>query len=87
MRDPRDILYNFHWIVPGEAARSAQAYAAVSDRSCAHHGIASMINLRGPNPDYGWWRYEKRVRRRAASPISTRRWTRGTFRRARCSWT
>ena len=27
MRSLSDVLYNFHWVVPGKAARSAQAYA------------------------------------------------------------
>ena len=59
MRGPGDILYNFHWIVPGEAARSAQAYAGFLAPFLRRHGIRSMINLRGPNPNYGWWRSEK----------------------------
>ncbi len=61
MRDPRDVLYNFHWIVPGEAARSAQAYAGFLGPFLTRHGIRAVINLRGPNPRYGWWRYETRV--------------------------
>ncbi|HJW42648.1 MAG TPA: hypothetical protein VJ476_15650 [Rhizomicrobium sp.] len=61
MRSARDVLYNFHWVVPGEAARAAQAWAGGLGPFLAHHGIASMINLRGPNPRYGWWRNEKRV--------------------------
>ena len=61
MRDPRDILYNFHWIVPGEAARSAQAYAGFLGPFLSRHGIKALINLRGPNPRYSWWRYETRV--------------------------
>lgn len=59
MRGPGDVLYNFHWIVPGEAARSAQAYAGFLGPFLTRHGIKSLINLRGPNPKYGWWRYEK----------------------------
>jgi hypothetical protein len=61
MRGPGDILYNFHWIVPGEAARAAQAWAGFLGPFLARHGIVAMINLRGSNPDYGWWRNEKRV--------------------------
>ena len=61
MRGPGDILYNFHWIVPGEAARAAQAYAGFLGPFLARHGIKSLINLRGTNPKYGWWRYERRV--------------------------
>jgi hypothetical protein len=61
MRPLRDILYNFHWIVPGEAARSAQAYAGFLGPFLKSHGIATLINLRGANPHWAWWRYETRV--------------------------
>jgi len=61
MRGPGDILYNFHWIVPGEAARAAQAYAGFLGPFLARHGIKGLINLRGHNPKFGWWRYERRV--------------------------
>lgn len=61
MRDPRDVLYNFHWIVPGEAARAAQAWGGFLGPFLARHRIKALINLRGPNPRYGWWRYENRV--------------------------
>jgi hypothetical protein len=61
MRGPGDILYNFHWIVPGEAARAAQAYAGFLGPFLVRHGIRGLINLRGANPKYGWWRYERRV--------------------------
>jgi hypothetical protein len=61
MRPLSDVLYNFHWIAPGQAARSAQAYAGFLGPFLKGHEIAAVINLRGPNPDWGWWRYEKRV--------------------------
>ena len=61
MRGPGDILYNFHWIIPGEAARAAQAYAGFLGPFLARHRIKGLINLRGTNPKYGWWRYERRV--------------------------
>jgi len=61
MRHVPDILYNFHWIVPGEAARSAQAYAGFLGPFLARHGIRGVINLRGPNRKFRWWHYEKRV--------------------------
>jgi hypothetical protein len=66
MRSPGEILYNFHWVVPGEAARSAQAYAGFLGPFLRAHGIASIVNLRGAHPDYGWWRTEKRVTDRLA---------------------
>lgn len=65
MRGPGDVLYNFHWIVPGEAARAAQAYAGFLGPFLKRHGIRSLINLRGFNPDFWWWRYEKRVSQKA----------------------
>ena len=61
MRSLPDILYNFHWIVPGEAGRSAQAYAGFLGPFLRCHGIATLINLRGANPRWGWWHYERRV--------------------------
>lgn len=61
MRGPGDVLYNFHWIVPGEAARAAQAYAGFLGPFLTRHGIKSLINLRGPNPKFGWWRYERKA--------------------------
>lgn len=61
MRRLSDILYNFHWIVPGEAARSAQAYAGFLGPFLKSHGIATVINLRGANPKFSWWHYETRV--------------------------
>jgi len=61
MRSPADILYNFHWIVPGEAARSAQAYAGFLGPFLRRRKIATLINLRGANPRWGWWHYERRV--------------------------
>ncbi len=61
MRALGDVLYNFHWIVPGKAARAAQAYAGFLGPFLARHGIAAVINLRGPNPTWRWWHYEKRV--------------------------
>jgi protein tyrosine/serine phosphatase len=63
MRSLGDVLYNFHWIVPGEAARSAQAYAGFLGPFLTKRGIRGMINLRGNHPKVGWWRYEDRVSR------------------------
>ncbi len=68
MRGPADILYNFHWIAPGEAARSAQAYAGFLAPFLARHGIRSIVNLRGKNLRRWWWWYEARVCERHAIP-------------------
>lgn len=56
-----NVIYNFHWIVPGEAARSAQAVFGGLSALLESQNIRSLINLRGHNPDYGWWRYETRI--------------------------
>lgn len=61
MRALGDVLYNFHWVERGALARSAQAYAGFLGPFLRRHRIRTMINLRGPNPRFWWWRYEKRV--------------------------
>ena len=45
MRGFGDILYNFHWIVPGEAA-ALQNYAGFLGPFLRGFGIRSLINLR-----------------------------------------
>ena len=60
-----DLPYNFHWIEPGEAARSAQAYAGFLKPFLRAHRIRGLINLRGSNPKHLWWRYETRSCERA----------------------
>src|SRR5436190_8212218 len=67
MRSVLDVLYNFHWVVPGEAARMAQAHFGGLDGVLKRHGLKSLINLRGNNPDIGWWRREREVCRRAGA--------------------
>jgi hypothetical protein len=64
MRSFGDTLYNFHWVVPGQIARGAQAYAGFLGPFLKRRGIASILNLRGPNPKFRWWHYEKRVTER-----------------------
>jgi hypothetical protein len=61
MRKPLDILYNFHWIVPGEAARSSQAYLGMLARFLRSNGLRAMINLRGRPPRMPWVAYETRI--------------------------
>lgn len=61
MRSLPDILYNFHWVIPGEVARSAQAYAGFLGGFLRRRGIRSVVNLRGRHPERAWWRYENRV--------------------------
>ncbi len=58
MRSIGDILYNFHWVVPGDAARAAQAWAGGVGPFLQKRGIAAVINLRGRNDDLSWWKNE-----------------------------
>ena len=55
-----DRLYHLHW-VNSDLARSAQPYLGFYRSFLRPHGFKSIINLRGPNPDFGWWRHEKRT--------------------------
>src|SRR3954463_14181937 len=57
-RTTGDILYNFHWVVPGEVARAMQAWAGGLKTFLRRRGIKSIINLRGRNDDLSWWRKE-----------------------------
>ena len=61
MRSLGDILYNFHWVVPGEAARAAQAWAGGLKGFLARRGIKAVVNLRGRNDDLSWWKNETRA--------------------------
>jgi len=61
MRPLLDTFYNFHWVIPGEVARSSQAYAGFLVRFLKNRGIRAMVNLRGANARYAWWHYERRV--------------------------
>ncbi|MBV9549206.1 MAG: tyrosine-protein phosphatase [Alphaproteobacteria bacterium] len=58
MRNLGDVLYNFHWVVPGEAARMAQPWAGFYRAYLARRGIRAIINLRGRNDDLSWWKSE-----------------------------
>lgn len=58
MRSVGDILYNFHWVVPNECARAAQAWAGGVGPFLERRGIKALINLRGRNDDLSWWRNE-----------------------------
>jgi hypothetical protein len=58
MRSLGDILYNFHWVVPREAARMAQPWAGGYRAFLNRRGIRGIINLRGRNDDLSWWKTE-----------------------------
>lgn len=49
---------NFGTVLPGVLYRSAQPGAADLVRYAARHGIRSVINLRGHNPDEAWYQEE-----------------------------
>jgi hypothetical protein len=53
-----DIFYNFHWVVPGDAARAAQAWAGGVGPFLEKRGLKAVINLRGRNDDLSWWKNE-----------------------------
>ncbi len=55
-----DRLYHLYWVTP-EAARSAQPYLGFYTAFLTPHGFKSLINLRGENSGFHWWRTEKRV--------------------------
>jgi protein tyrosine/serine phosphatase len=61
MRKLLNLFYNFHWVVPGEAARSAQAYLGGLGPFLEANGLKSVINLRGRHPNFGWWKHESEV--------------------------
>jgi len=58
MRTVGDILYNFHWVTPGDAARAMQDWAGGLEPFLKRRGIRAIINLRGRNDDLSWWRNE-----------------------------
>jgi protein tyrosine/serine phosphatase len=61
MRKLLNLFYNFHWIVPGEAARSAQPYLGMMGPFLEKNGIKAVINLRGHHPTFPWWIYENQT--------------------------
>src|ERR1700742_2862913 len=67
MRKPLNILYNFHWVVAAEAARSAQPYLGLYARFLRGNGIRSVINLRGHHPGFDWWDQEAAACARAGA--------------------
>jgi protein tyrosine/serine phosphatase len=53
-------LYHLHWVCP-EAARSAQPYLGFYGAFLKSNGFRTVVNLRGENARYRWWRNEKKV--------------------------
>ena len=50
---------NFHAVIPGEIYRSAQLSAGKLKKVVAEHGIRTVISLRRPRSDQGWYGKEK----------------------------
>ena len=61
MRPLGDILYNFHWVIEGDCARMAQAWAGGVGPFLERRGIKALINLRGRNDDLSWWKNETKA--------------------------
>src|SRR5438105_1016407 len=55
---------NFHDVVPGKCFRSAQPTPALLDELKRTHGIRSIVNLRGDNPDEEWFKKEDAAAKR-----------------------
>jgi len=54
-------LCNFHWVVPGEAARSGRIPALWLRPFLAANSIKSVINLHGNHPEFRWWWKEEQA--------------------------
>lgn len=55
-----DRLYHLHWVTQ-DVARCAQPYLGFYRGFLSPHGFKSLINLRGENAAFAWWRNEKRT--------------------------
>src|SRR5882672_5391220 len=55
-----DRLYHLHWVTQ-DVARCAQPYLGFYRGFLSPHGFKSLVNLRGENADFAWWRTEKRT--------------------------
>jgi hypothetical protein len=64
-----DRLYHLHWVTQ-DVARCAQPYLGFYRGFLRPHGFKSLINLRGENADFRWWRTEKRIAQELGMPIS-----------------
>ena len=85
MRKLGDILYNFHWVVLGECARAAQAWAGRLTPFLKRRGIRALINLRGRNDDLSWWKNETKAAARAgAAHFGRHCWIPASCRPGRC---
>lgn len=56
---PLKLLDNFHPIVPGRAYRGAQVHDETLAYIVRHHGVRTVVNLRGENSGVPWYDWEK----------------------------
>lgn len=55
---------NYHVVIPGKLYRSGQlSYGSFATHAGDNH-LRTIINLRGPNPDRGWYKRECKLSRR-----------------------
>ena len=52
---------NFGTVVPGRVYRSAQLSGEALSARIREHGVRTVLNLRGPNPDETWYRRERQA--------------------------
>jgi protein tyrosine phosphatase (PTP) superfamily phosphohydrolase (DUF442 family) len=70
---------NYGTVVPDRIYRAAQPSASGISRSVKSHGIKTVVNLRGANPDQSWYRSEKAATLAAGAtqvdfPMSSDQW-------------
>jgi protein tyrosine/serine phosphatase len=58
---PEQYMTTFHTIEPGKAYRTGQLSPEALTWAIDHHGIKTVLNLRGHNPDKPWYKDEVRV--------------------------
>src|SRR5947209_10132787 len=52
---------NWHAVIPGRAFRSAQLTRDEYRDAIRHHGIRTVVNLRGTSPEQDWYLDESRA--------------------------
>ena len=63
---------NLHTVIPGRVYRCAQPSPNKLERLVHAHGIRTVLNLRGPNPDQSWYRGERAARIGGTAEIVSR---------------
>lgn len=67
---------NFHVVAPGQCYRSGQLTARQLDGVLHVRGVRTVVNLRGDNSDYAWYRAEiATVRKSGARLVDAGLWT------------